>query len=662
MGFLSPWFLAGIAAVSIPVWLHLLRQYKRTPRPFSSLMFFERRLQSSVLHRRLKYLLLLALRCALLVLLALAFANPFIHRTSTLAARRKLTIVAVDRSFSMRYSDHMRRAKAEAERVISGLRSRDMAQVFAIDSHVEAMTAPEFSKSTLNTAIEAIQPDDQASSFGEFVRALRVMDHESGMRLDAHFVSDMQQTSMPPNFRDLQVGPHTALTLYSVAGGDMPNWAIESVNTATHVYDPSRTRLTATITGWQTGAATRKVSLVLDGKTEGAKEVAVPTSGRAQAEFIGFDVPYGAHRGEIRLEPQDALPNDDSFPFSIERSDRQKVLFLYSAGRAQEAFYYKAAMESSSETGLLVEAAPIERTITADLVKYAFVVLSDPGEIDSAIAQAICGYVSRGGAVLIALGRNSSRLAKAPLSGDRLSGQLQAQGAGTFDADDPAVRGTGQLENVQFFLATRLAPKPGARVIARLSDGSPLLVEEHMGEGRALILTSALDTSTSDFPLHSSYVPFVVQTGHYLAGFEETASSIVAGSMIALRRTRGQGTAADVIGPDGRHELGLNEASRTMNFALIRNGFYEVQRADKRRLLVAVHADRRESDLRPMPREALELWRNTGNSSAAAETVGEQRQTVPWSLWRYAMLLVLVAAVMESIVARRYLKEERQTG
>ena len=183
-----------------------------------------------------------------------------------------------------------------------------------------------------------------------------------------------------------------------------------------------------------------------------------------------------------------------------------------------------------------------------------------------------------------------------------------------------------------------------------------------MGEGRALILTSALDTSTSDFPLHVSFVPFVVQTGHYLAGFEETSTSVVAGTSIALRHTRDEGTAADVIGPDGRHELGLTEASKAMKFTLLQDGFYEVQRAGRRRLLVAVHADRRESDLRAIPGETLELWRNTGNNSAAVETVSRQSQTVPWSLWRYVMLLVLVAALVESVFARRYLKEERQTA
>src|SRR4030088_3677977 len=86
MGLLTPWFLAGGLAIGLPVWLHLLRKHKTTPLPFSSLMFFEKRTQSSIKHRRLKYLLLFALRIALLILLALAFANPFINSTGAAAA------------------------------------------------------------------------------------------------------------------------------------------------------------------------------------------------------------------------------------------------------------------------------------------------------------------------------------------------------------------------------------------------------------------------------------------------------------------------------------------------------------------------------------------------------------------------------------------------
>src|SRR6266513_1682534 len=102
MGFLAPWFLAGMATIGLPIYLHLLRRHATTPRPFSSLLFFERRQQSSIRHRRLRYLLLLSLRLALLVLLVLAFANPFIKRAAGGIAGDRLLLLAVDDSFSMR--------------------------------------------------------------------------------------------------------------------------------------------------------------------------------------------------------------------------------------------------------------------------------------------------------------------------------------------------------------------------------------------------------------------------------------------------------------------------------------------------------------------------------------------------------------------------------
>src|SRR3990172_843482 len=102
MGLLAPWFLAGVAAVGLPIYLHLLQRHITTPHPFSSLMFFERRTQSSIKHRRLRYLFLLSLRLALLALLALAFANPFIYRSAASMAGDKLLLLALDDSFSMR--------------------------------------------------------------------------------------------------------------------------------------------------------------------------------------------------------------------------------------------------------------------------------------------------------------------------------------------------------------------------------------------------------------------------------------------------------------------------------------------------------------------------------------------------------------------------------
>ena len=76
-----------MAAVGLPVWLHLLRKHRSTPQPFSSLMFFERRTQSSIKHRRLRYLALFALRTLVILLLALAFAQPYINQRVLPASR-----------------------------------------------------------------------------------------------------------------------------------------------------------------------------------------------------------------------------------------------------------------------------------------------------------------------------------------------------------------------------------------------------------------------------------------------------------------------------------------------------------------------------------------------------------------------------------------------
>jgi hypothetical protein len=631
-------------------------------------MFFERRIQSSVMHRRLRYLALLALRIGLLSLLALAFAGPFINRTATVAGRRTMAVIAIDRSFSMRYGDQIQRAKDEAKRVIAAVPGQALAQVVAVDAHVESLTQPTRGKSELNAAVDAITPTDLASSFAEFVRAVRSMEQTSGMHLDVHFFSDMQETSMPTDFRSLQAGQYLTLHFHRIGNPKRANWAVENVVVTPVLDGNEQPRLTATVAGWNSPATTGHVFLRLDGKILANKGVTLATNGRAQVEFSDFEVPYGEHRGEIHLEPADQLPEDDNFRFSIERQDPRKVLFLYAGGRPSRAtLYYKTALESGVHGSLSVQTSSSANAAeNEDFSRFAFVVLSDVGELDPKLADSLCAYVTKGGAVLIALGSQTMRAGVIPLSKEQISGKLQLQSVGYVDKTYPAFGSGGEFGNVQFSETAYFVPKPNARVLAKLADGDPLLVEERAGEGRKLIFTSAFDDTTSDFPLHSSFVPFVAQTARFLTGTEENNSSIVAGTPVLLRRTSSSGT-ADVIGPEGRHELPLEQANRALSYEVSRDGFYEITRADGRRLLLAAHADRRESNLKAVSDETLDLWRNTGDNSGRSDSPEQQTQTQPWSFWRYVLAVALVAGLVESIFANRYLssrslKEKRQTA
>jgi hypothetical protein len=669
VGFLAPWFLAGLAAIGLPLWIHLLRQYRSTPHPFSSLMFFEQRTQSSIKHRRLRYLLLLSLRVLLLLLIALAFANPFVSRTSVGASGRKMLIIGVDNSFSMRYGDHLARAKQQALQAVSNLNSGERGQVLAVNSHIQFLTQQVEEADQLKAAIQAIQYTDEQSSYGEFARTLRTISQASKMPLEVHFISDMQKSSLPPAFADLRLGGDTNLIFHSVADSKEPNWLVESVIAPGKIYDPKKVRVQAVIAGVGTEAAKRTAALVLDGKTLESKSVDVPANGRATVDFLSLESPYGFHKGEIRISPDDSLREDDRFSFAVERADPHPVLFLHQGGQAKGELYYRAALESVPDAGFVIEPLAVEQAANQAFSKYAFVVLSDIGSMPAGLENSLRAYVNGGGSLLVSLGSSSVAMQRVPVSGEAIQSSSYASREGdrfqtvaSADAEHPTLRRASKLEGVQFYQVIRVDPGT-SRVIARLSNQEPLLIEKQVGEGRVLVFTSTFDNVANDFPLHSSFVPFVEQTARYLGRQQERSTNVAVDSYIELRSVKEQGASVEVIDPDGKHPLSLKEASSAPSFQVNREGFYEIHRGNGRQEMVAVHADRRESDLTLVSQDTLDSWKSTGRGPDPVTTNGEAaNQPRPWSLWRYALLLVLITAIIESLIASRYLSVEKEAA
>ena len=122
-------------------------------------MFFEKRTQSSIKHRRLRYLVLFALRALLVALLVLAFAHPYVRQT-VLASKRagEITVLAIDNSLSMRSGTKLSQAKTAAKSVVSGLRVGQRAQVLAFGSRVQVMSEVTDDHNSLNAAIDGIEP------------------------------------------------------------------------------------------------------------------------------------------------------------------------------------------------------------------------------------------------------------------------------------------------------------------------------------------------------------------------------------------------------------------------------------------------------------------------------------------------------------------------
>jgi hypothetical protein len=670
MGLFAPWFLAGLAGLAMPVYLHLLKRQTMQPKSVSSLMFFESRTQSSTRHRRLRYLLLLFLRLLLLLLLIVAFANPFINRDSAALASDRLVLLVVDNSFSMRAGTRLADAKTAAISVLAG-KGAARAQVATFGSQLKLMTQPIQDQNALRSAVQSIQPGDGHGNFGELSRAVRSMAESVHTPIEFHLFSDMQHGDLAATFSDMTLPDNVRLVTHPVVTKAQPNWTVESVGAPGQVWgkDAKPVHVQAVIAGYGTTAAQRTVSLVVNDKVTATKPVLVPANGRASVDFPALEVPYGFNRCEVKIDSADGFPADDLHHFAVERSDPQKALLVHNYGDNRSPLYVGAALGAAAQSAFILESINVNEAADRKPSNYAFIILSDPGALPSLLENALTEYVRSGGSILISAGTSAGARPQIPIFGAHISDTKDYNRApnryvtvGSSDSSYPAVAKAEGWPGVKFFYALNVDPGD-ARVIVRLSDQTPLLLEKRIGEGRIVLLTSGLDNLTNDFPLHPAFVPFIEQTARYLAGSEKQGGARTVDSYLELRNARERGQGVEVTDPEGKRPFSLSEAASAQSLQLTEAGYYQLRLADGRQDLVGVNPDPKESNLDVIPDDVLALWQGKGGSDAVAATIpgapSPPNQT-PQSFWWYVMLLVFGFALAESVVASRYLGTQRE--
>lgn len=138
MSWLFPLYLAGAAAVIVPILLHLRRQPPKDRVAFSSLMFLEETERQPTRRRRLEHWLLLLARCLILILLALMFARPFSRdREVGVGQGGESVVVLLDGSASMKRGDLWKRGVEAVKEVVEETGVSDRVAVGLFDGEVE---------------------------------------------------------------------------------------------------------------------------------------------------------------------------------------------------------------------------------------------------------------------------------------------------------------------------------------------------------------------------------------------------------------------------------------------------------------------------------------------------------------------------------------------
>ncbi|HEY1068601.1 MAG TPA: BatA domain-containing protein, partial [Pirellulales bacterium] len=183
MGLLAPLFLAGLAALSVPLVLHLIRRTPRGRQDFSSLMFLTPTPPRLTRRSRLDQVLLLLLRLAALAALALAFSRPFLRESSLLSLNdlpRRRVVVLVDQSASMRRGDLWNQAITAANKELDDLAPHDEVALYAFSDRLEKLVGFDAHTPGVNVvaadvvrqALAALQPNWSAGDLGAALTTL----------------------------------------------------------------------------------------------------------------------------------------------------------------------------------------------------------------------------------------------------------------------------------------------------------------------------------------------------------------------------------------------------------------------------------------------------------------------------------------------------------
>jgi hypothetical protein len=691
MAFLAPLFFLGLAALAVPVLVHLIQRERKTPVEFPSLMFLRRVPYQSVQRRRINNWLLFLLRSAAVLLTVLAFSRPFFSQTpvqaSIATAGAREVVVMLDRSASMGYGDHWQRAKDEAKRVIDGLGAGDQATLVLFDRNAEENVRATGDKTRLRAAVDAAELSAAASRYGPALRLAQSLLSRSALgRKEAVVVSDMQRTGWERP-EEIQFPEGTTFTPVSVAAKDVANVSVTSVTfNRTRFANEERVVVTAAITN--RGAAPvdkAPVVLEIDGLDVATSRATLTPGVTNAVTFPPFTLAQSFVRGRVKAGT-DALASDNIFNFVLSPARPTPVLVVVRDGAAAtESLYLTAALAVGTPAQFDAIQMPMSK-LTADALSRASVVVISDAAVPSTLGPALKSFVERGGGLFSVVGSRGGPLdgAGALLPGtlsdpkDATGGKAQTLGVMDFSHVVFELFKTpksGDFSAVRFFRYRPITPAAGDQVLARFADGTVAMSERRVGAGRVIAFGSTLDSDWNDLVLKPVFVPLLHQVARYLGQVEEQPAWQNAGQVIDVSQRVAALTAggtdervsALVVSPGGDRQTVGGAAGGSVE--LREQGFYEVRPqgagSSGRPFTVAVNIDPLESDLASM--DAQEFTAGATGRASMTGAAGptdvkpedtERRQ----SIWWFLLLIGFVLLVAESVIANRLSQKPKLFG
>lgn len=684
MGLISPWLLFGLASLTVPVLVHLVQREEHSGRKFPSLMFVRRIPFEIKRRRRIRNPMLLALRCLALAAIVIGFAAPYFHAKGpalNASTIERDLVILLDRSYSMSHPQRWKQAISEASKRIGELGPGERVALVTFQDRAEIAAELSGDKATLQAALNRIQPGQGRTGYAAaFGAANRMLVSSNASQHDVVLITDLQRSALDDGSM-IPLGEQVALEIVAVDGPLGGNLTVTRAELAPKRDESVEDTLLVHVenTG-DAPAAGARLELVVDGRAAETRPLALDAG---EARVLTVPLVLAADRPTritLQVGP-DALPADDRYYLVLApRRPIAVALIEPEHSRAYQGVYFEEALRLARAPAVQVRRTRLERLTDTPLNDVDVVVLDDVPVPPGPQSDAIAAFVVGGGGVIAVAGPsvgaawpggNDGFLPGAPGPETALGNAGHRVVPVAHDHPLWAVPGVDRgkvLATARIDAVRALAPEARDRILARLADGAPLLMERVTGAGRALALATTADPRWSTLALEPGFVPFVQAAVAYLAGRSGWRDAYLTGEVVDLaqlaghlqagpefRRQLASGGAVVVESPSGLAERVEGSAGSLFNARF--PGMHEAHRLGGRgaSLPFAVNVDRTESVLTAASPEDLErrVVRRGRSVLADKERSAGADDTDPFGPARWLLAFAGVALIVESLMANR---------
>ena len=686
MTFLNPFVLFGLAAAAIPILLHLLNLRKLKTIDFSTLRFLKELQKTSIRKLKAQQIILLILRTLIVIFSVLAFSRPTIKSTlPSIGTHAKSSIIVVlDNSLSMDITDEdgnrFSKAKKLTSEILGALEEGDEMAFIPLSSLIKNRKRS-FSRNFawLKEEIDHCSVNPATASLNDGLRAAQgLLDASLHVNKEIYILTDLQQQEIhsleldsiklfddktsvfllpsleSKNSIDQNISIDTAIFISRVYAKDKP------VELQTKLYNSSVTDAKGII-----------VSVLFNGERVAQRTVDIGAGSYINVSLQGIPHTTGLIKGEIQIE-NDVLESDNHRYFSFIISSAPRVALI---GNQLETDFISLSIAPHAS---LLKSYSANQSASVHFEDFDLLILA--ATLSQTEMQRIDAYIQNGGSVLFFPSSTESIAVQQQFFsgmglGPIIFQEFSESNPGiciSADRQHPILQGVFKGFNSESGLGDSpkimkaLCTQAGQSIISM--QGGSFLNEIRRGEGKVMYCAVPPSPAWSSFPFTGLMPTIIYRSAQYLSAKEVFTLEKTAGQeAIILIPTKSSASSIFTIKDPNGIESDMQAADLPGGMSLQfgkpeMTGVYGVFSKDKNPITsLIVNQSSKEGHLiyknvqESMP--ALKKRLNYPESlivlnknESIANSVAKAR--IGTELWRFFILLALLCAITEMIVAK----------